>query len=67
MDRDALLKAHGLAHRGIADALAPTEFARSLSGSDNYPRLSFAELYATTGIIGLRLGEKAKISPASRW
>ncbi len=42
MDRDALLKAHGLAHRSIADALAPTEFARSLTGADNYPRLTLA-------------------------
>ena len=60
MDRDALLKAHGLAHKTIAETLAPTDFARAIGAADNYPRLSFGEIYATTGIIGLRLGEKAK-------
>jgi hypothetical protein len=60
MDRDALLKAHGLAHKTIADASAPTDFARAIGAADNYPRLTFGEIYETTGIIGLRLGAKAK-------
>jgi len=60
MERDALLKAHGRAHKTIAEAQAPTDFARTIEAADNYPRLSFNEIYATTGIIGLRIGEKAK-------
>ena len=60
MDRDALLKAHGRAHRGGLIAAPPVDFAPHILASDNFPRLSFNEIYATTGIIGLRLGEKAK-------
>src|ERR1700733_12021864 len=60
MDRDALLKAHGLAHRASLTGTAPTDFAPHVTTSDNFPRLTFNEIYATTGIIGLRLGEKAK-------
>ncbi len=60
MDRDALLKAHGLAHRGGLIAAPPMDFAPHIVALDNFLRLSFNEIYATTGIIGLRLGEKAK-------
>ena len=46
---------HPPAHRLL---LPPPPVAASSTGS--YPRLSFAELYATQGVIGQRLSQKAR-------
>jgi hypothetical protein len=54
MDRAALL-GHGLQHRtGLTLAEAP------LALPITAPRLAFSELYATKGIIGLRLTDQAR-------
>ncbi len=52
-----ILSPHGRNHRALlpADAFAPLPTAH-----DNYPVLGFKDIYATTGVIGLRLGERAK-------
>ena len=52
-----LVSQHGRKHPGIllADAFAPLP-----PSTHNYPRLTFKDIYATVGAIGLRLGERAK-------
>ena len=52
-----LLSQHGRQHPGLlpADAFAPLPPA-----THNYPLLGFKEIYATVGVIGLRLGPRAK-------
>jgi hypothetical protein len=52
-----ILSPHGRNHRAILDEAG---FARLPAASDNYPELAFKDIYATVGIIGLRLGERAK-------
>lgn len=52
-----LVSPHGKKHPG----LLPAEAFPPLSGGiDNLELLSFKEIYTTTGVIGLRLGERAK-------
>jgi hypothetical protein len=54
MDRASLL-GHGLQHRpGLSLAEAPLDLPLAA------PRLAFSELYATKGIIGLRLTDQAR-------
>ena len=61
MDPDDRLRLHGQAHRAsLAADAAPKEFSNIIRPTDNFPRLTFKDIYATTGIIGLRLGEMAK-------
>jgi hypothetical protein len=48
---------HGRAHGRLAPA---AEFARLPRATDNYPLLGFREIYATIGVIGLRIGDRAK-------
>jgi hypothetical protein len=52
-----LLSQHAKNHPGIlpADAFAPLP-----SATHNYPLLAFKDIYATVGVIGLRVGERAK-------
>ncbi len=50
--------AHACVHK---DFTSPAKSAlRVATPTDNYPRLQFRDLYATLGIIGLRLTEQAK-------
>jgi hypothetical protein len=53
MNREALI-GHGRQHRGLDLAAAP------LALPVEAPRLAFSELYATKGIIGLRLTNQAR-------
>ena len=54
MDRASLL-GHGLRHRsGLSLVEAPLDLPAAA------PRLAFSELYATKGIIGLRLTDQAR-------
>ncbi len=52
-----LVSPHGRKHPGIlqADAFAPLPPA-----THNYPLLAFKDIYATVGVIGLRVGGRAK-------
>ena len=52
-----LLSQHGRKHPGI---LSPDAFAPLPPATHNYPLLGFKEIYATVGVIGLRLGARAK-------
>jgi len=52
-----ILSPHGR-HHGVL--VAPASIARLPRATDNYPVLSFKDIYATTGVIGLRLAEPAK-------
>lgn len=56
MRRDEMPSMHSLAH-AVSRAGVPSP---ALADTAGYERLNFSELYATTGIIGLRLSEKAK-------
>src|SRR5262245_10453328 len=61
MDYGAILQSHGTAHRPGGTPQRPdVAVDKSDWATDAGSRLSFAELYATTGIIGLRLSEKAQ-------
>jgi hypothetical protein len=48
---------HGSAHARLVPA---AEISRLPQASDNYPALDFREVYATTGVIGLRIADRAK-------
>ena len=52
-----ILSPHGRNH-GLL--VAPSALARLPRATDNYPLLPFREIYATTGVIGLRLADRAK-------
>jgi hypothetical protein len=52
------LTLHGSAHGRLAPSTA--FFSRLPDVTDNYPALSFREIYATIGVIGLRIGDRAK-------
>jgi hypothetical protein len=52
-----ILSPHGRNHRTLIEP-AP-DFAPP-RGSENFPLLGFRDIYATTGVIGLRIGERAK-------
>jgi hypothetical protein len=47
------LSAHGRRHAAVVDAAA---FPPPPPGAHNHPVLGFADIYATVGVIGLRLG-----------
>jgi hypothetical protein len=47
-------------HHGIAKAGAPRAGAPRPQTTDNLPRLTFADIFATTGVIGMRLTERAR-------
>lgn len=51
---------HGHFHPPVGGRALLTGPPRAIAGIDSCARLSFAELYATTGIIGQRLSDKAK-------
>jgi hypothetical protein len=53
----AILSPHGRAHGGLVVA---SEIPRLPPVTDNYPLLSFKDIYATVGAIGLSLAERAK-------
>ncbi len=53
----AILSAHGRNH---GDLVAARDIARLPAATDNYPLLTFREIYATVGVIGLRIGEEAR-------
>lgn len=52
-----LVSQHGRKHPGLLPAEA---FSPLPGGTHNLEQLSFKEIYATVGAIGLRLGERAK-------
>jgi hypothetical protein len=52
-----LVSQHGRKHPGILPA---SSFEALPSSTHNYPLLRFNDIYATVGVIGLRLGERAK-------
>src|SRR6185437_8296749 len=52
-----LLSPHGRGHRSL---LAPAAVPRMPRATDNYPLLPFKDIYATRGVIGLRLADRAK-------
>jgi len=52
-----LLSQHGRNHPGLLPADA---FAALPPATHNYPLLDFKDIYATVGVIGLRLGERAR-------
>jgi hypothetical protein len=54
---DPTLSPHGRNHGAL---LAPATVPRLLASTGNYPALSFKEIYATTGVIGLRIADPAK-------
>lgn len=53
----SILSPHGRSHGFL---LLPQEVAQLPRATDNYPVLAFREIYATTGVIGLRIGDSAK-------
>jgi len=53
----ASLSPHGRNHGAL---VLPDAVPRLPLATDNYPALSFRDIYATTGVIGLRIGEPAK-------
>jgi hypothetical protein len=52
-----ILTPHGRNHGAL---IAPDLVPGLANATDNFPLLSFKEIYATTGVIGLRLGDRAK-------
>jgi hypothetical protein len=52
-----ILTPHGRNHGAL---IAPELVPRLPGTTDNFPLLSFKDIYATTGVIGLRLGDRAK-------
>jgi hypothetical protein len=48
---------HGRAHGRLVQA---ADISPLPQASDNYPALLFREIYATTGVIGLRIADRAK-------
>ena len=57
MSGSTLLSPHGRNHVAL---LTRASFPRLPHATDNHPVLAFREIYATTGIIGLRIGDRAK-------
>ena len=57
MSLTRILSQHARRHPGILPA---DSFSPLASAIDNYPLLDFKDLYATVGVIGLRIGERAK-------
>jgi len=53
----AILSPHGRNHGRLVAASAIPRLPRA---SDNYPLLGFRDIYATVGVIGLRIGERAR-------
>lgn len=52
-----ILSPHGRNHGRL---VAPASLARLPRATDNYPLLTFTDIYATTGVIGLRIADRAK-------
>jgi hypothetical protein len=52
----AILSSHGHNHAGL---VAACHIPRLPPTTDNYPLLTFRDIYATIGVIGLRIGDKA--------
>ncbi len=53
----AILSPHGRGHPGL---VAAQDIPRLPPATDNYPLLAFRDIYATIGVIGLRIGEEAR-------
>ena len=53
----SILSPHGRSHGAL---LTPASVPRLPRATDNYPGLSFRDIYATTGVIGLRIAGPAK-------
>jgi hypothetical protein len=51
------LVVHGSAHGRLVPA---AKFHRLPKATDNYPTLNFRDIYATIGVIGLRIGDRAR-------
>lgn len=57
MGSPTILSPHGRNHSALVPAAA---IPRLPLGTHNYPLLGFRDIYATVGIIGLRLGKRAR-------
>ena len=52
-----ILTPHGRNHGAL---ITPDRVPRLPQATDNYPLLPFKDIYATIGVVGLRLGDRAK-------
>lgn len=57
MAAPTILSPHGRSHSKLVSA---AEIPRLPRETDNYPLLGFRDIYATVGIIGLRIGARAR-------
>jgi hypothetical protein len=53
----SILSPHGRNHAAL---IGPGAVPRLPHATDNYPALAFRDIYATTGVIGLRIADAAK-------